>query len=280
MIRRYELEQVRRIKRERVVQEVLEEISIPMNKMMEIFSLLRSKKVRFATLWCLAWFGCRPGELIMLEPKAVNYEKGEVIFVTEKTKVKRKLYFDEFTGEQLRRFLEAKRDYSFIRTVCTELRRKVGMHLMSKSFRRTFITEMQGSLARAGFRPVRLDILVKLMAGHTVGDITRVYTDVAPHTREAMLDHHYLLPLEGTLSGAYTKHGALAMLEYVRDNPGVAVEKTAQDVGMSRGTAAAKLSQLQGLGLIHREVRTQGRGRPRYGHYINKEGLERIQERS
>lgn len=280
MIRRHELEQVRRIKHERVVTEVLEEISIPMDKMREIFSLLRGNKVRFATLWCLAWFGCRPGELIMLEPRAVNYEKGEVIFDTEKTKVKRKLYFDEFTGEQLERFLGAKRRYPFILQVCAELRRRVGMHLVPKSFRRTFITEMQGSLARAGFRPVRLDILVKLMAGHTVGDITRAYTDAARDMREAMLDHHYILSLEGTLSGAYTKREALPMLEYVRDNPGVAVEKTAQDFGMSRGTAAAKLSQLQGLGLLRREVRTQGRGRPRYEHYINREGVERLQERS
>jgi integrase len=277
-IRRYELEQVRRIKPERIVQKI-EEISIPMDKMREIFSLLKGEEVRFATVWCLAWFGCRPGELIMLESKDVNYERGEVVFETEKTKVQRKLYFDEFTGRQLERFIGAKRGYSFIYKVCTGLRPKVGMYLSPKSFRRTFITEMQGSLDRAGFRPVRLDILVKLMAGHTVsGDITRVYTDVARHIREAMLDHHYLLPLEGKALSSFNEPDARAILEHVERNPGTTAKDVSQGLNLSQPSTTGKLSQLEDFGYLRAEKRVKGRGRPPSEYYLTEKGREKLRE--
>ena len=59
-------------------------------------------------------------------------------------------------------------------------------------WRSTFITKMQRRLSGAGLDTVRVDLLVKYLAGHTVGDITAVYTDYWEDARRAMLEHHYL----------------------------------------------------------------------------------------
>jgi len=119
-----------------------------------------------------------------------------VVFETEKTKVERELPFDEFTGEHLKRFVDSGFGYQFLYRRCKE------QGITPKAGRRTFITEMQRTLADADFEPVLISSLVKLMAGHTVsGDITSIYTDYTDDIREAFLKFHYLEPVRERLRG-------------------------------------------------------------------------------
>ena len=194
LLQRFELEQIENLRRERVVRRV-EKKGLTLEELGKILGRLPRDSLEFSIIWLLHFFGCRAGELCALRPKMVDFERGTIKFVTEKTKVERQLYFDGFTAGHLRRFLDAKPRYMRVYQTC----RRAGIR--PKSGRQTFISLMQGSLAEAGYDPVRLDLLVKTLAGHTTGDITAVYTDIESHIRSAMLEHHYMRPLEGELGG-------------------------------------------------------------------------------
>jgi len=159
----------------------------------ELEKILRSLDgPAFSGVWCLFYYGVRPGELVALEPSMIG--DGTVVFETEKTKVERELPFDEFTGEHLRRFVDFGFGYQFLYRRCKE------QGITPKAGRRTFITEMQRTLADADFEPVLISSLVKLMAGHTVSsDITSIYTDYTDDIREAFLEFHYLDPVRERL---------------------------------------------------------------------------------
>jgi len=192
MMQRFELEQIEGIRRERVVRRV-EKKGLTLEELRRVLRRLPQDGLEFSIIWLLHYFGVRPGELCALRPNMVDFKRGAVRFVTEKTKVERQLYFDGFTAGHLRRFLDAKPCYMRVYQTC----RRAGIR--PKSGRQTFISLMQGSLAGAGYDPVRLDLLVKTLAGHTTGDITAVYTDIGSHIRSAMLEHHFMRPLEGEL---------------------------------------------------------------------------------
>lgn len=177
----------------------------------------------FSGLWCLAWFGCRPGELVELTLELINKKPDRYLpedlakalrpgdycvkFLTEKTIVERALFMDEFTKGHLERFIRSGRGYSFLRRECVDLREKVGEKLTPKWFRSTFITKMQRRLLLSleepsGIGMVKLDLLVKVMAGHTVKrDITGIYTDYGQDIKRAMTELHFLKPLERDLGG-------------------------------------------------------------------------------
>lgn len=189
---RMKLELVRDIRPERVVRELTKRALTDQ----ELEAILKKLKgAELATMWLMFYFGCRLGELLELAPNAVDFRRGEVSFTTEKTKVKRRVSFDDFTAIQLRTFLDKKSSLNPVRV--WKLFRHYG--IKPRTARDTFITRMQESLAKAGFEPIRLDILVKMIAGHTVPDITATYTAVQQYIRDAMLKYHYLRNLEEKL---------------------------------------------------------------------------------
>jgi len=189
LMKRWGLEKIARMKGEKTTTRV-EQKAVPLDELEEILRSLDGSA--FSGVWCLFYYGVRPGELVALEPSMIKDET--VVFETEKTYVERELPFGEFTGEHLRRFVDSGFGYQFLYRRCRE------RGITPKEGRRTFITEMQRTLADANFEPVLISSLVKLMAGHTVsGDITSVYTDYTEDIREAFLEFHYLDPIRERL---------------------------------------------------------------------------------
>jgi len=181
-MKRWTLEKIMDMTGETTVTKVKQK-AVPLDELGGILQSLDGSA--FSGIWCLFYYGVRPGELVALESPMIG--DGTVVFETEKTKVERELPFDEFTGEHLRRFVDSGFGYQFLYRRCKE------QGITPKAGRRTFITEMQKTLSKADFEPVLISSLVKLMAGHTVSDdITSIYTDYTDDIREAFLEFHYL----------------------------------------------------------------------------------------
>jgi len=188
-MKRWTLEKIMDITGETTVTRV-EQKAVPLDRLGDILQSLEGSA--FSGVWCLFYYGVRPGELIALEPSMIG--DGTVVFETEKTKVERELPFDEFTGGHLRRFVNSGFGYQFLYRRCKE------QGITPKAGRRTFITEMQRTLANADFEPVLISSLVKMMAGHTLSsDITSIYTDYTDDIKEAFLKFHYLDPVRERL---------------------------------------------------------------------------------
>jgi len=189
LMKRWGLEKITKMKGEKTTTRV-EQKAVPLDELEEILRSLDGPA--FSGIWCLFYYGVRPGELVALEPSMIG--DGTVVFETEKTKVERELPFDEFTGKHLSRFIDSGFGYQFLYRRCKE------RGITPKAGRRTFITEMQRTLADADFEPVLISSLVKMMAGHTLStDITSIYTDYTDDIREAFLKFHYLDPVRERL---------------------------------------------------------------------------------
>lgn len=195
-----ELGRIKGIRKWREIKE-LKDKNIPFNKLKEIYTqYLDPKGVQFAALWCLGWFGCRAGELVSLKPDRIDYLKGEAIFDTEKTNLQRRLYFDEFTGKNLERYMKSGPRYQFLYRSCVRIGKKMGRRLTPHSFRHTFHTEMLNALPGAGFRSPKLDIVVKKMMGRSETESVMRYTGVGDDIRKAMIQHHYLISIERSIA--------------------------------------------------------------------------------
>jgi len=212
MMQRFEMDKILGIKGDKVVMR-LERKELSDAELKAIFGSLEG--VKFSGIWCLAWFGDRPGELVELGLNDINKKPdtylpptlakelrvGEhcVKFLTEKTKVERALFMDDFTKGHLTNFIKSGFGYPFLYRTCKDLREKVGVEFSPKWFRSTFQTKMQRILMGAGVPMVRIDNLVKVMSGHTITGQDRVqsiYTDFGPDIKRAMTEFHYLKPLE------------------------------------------------------------------------------------
>ena len=215
MMQRFELEQIEGIRRARVVMR-LERKEFSMDELRTIFGSLEG--VGFSGIWSLAWYGCRPGELVELTLDGINKKPDEYLppalagelgpddyclkFLTEKTVVERAVFMDGFTKGHLENFIKSGFGYGFLYNACVDLRRKVDANFSPKWFRSTFQTKMQRALMESGVPMVKLDLLVKVMSGHTVGgDITGIYTDFGADIKKAMTELHFLKPLEESFGG-------------------------------------------------------------------------------
>ncbi len=185
---RQALELVRDLKRERVVKRV-EKKGLTIEEIVGVLKRCKDE-LRFAVVFLLMYFGVRPGELVALEPKMVNFKSGRVTFETEKTRIERQLPFDSFVAKQLRIFLCARPSYPYVYKVCKE----VGIE--PKSGRQTFNTHQRVQAAKVVTDPVKIDWLIKVASGHTVGDIGAVYTDIDHDMEKLFTEYHYMKPLE------------------------------------------------------------------------------------
>lgn len=210
---RQTLELIKDIRRERVVTR-LERKELSDDELGTIFSSLEG--IKFSGLWCLGWFGPRPGELTGLKLSDINKKPDKYLppllakelgpddycvkFLTEKTVVERAVFMDGFTKGHLENFIKSGFGYEFLYGTCADLQGKAGVEFTPKWFRSTFQTKMQRALMESGVPMVKLDLLVKVMSGHTVRqDITSVYTDFGADIKRAMTELHFLKPLEGSL---------------------------------------------------------------------------------
>lgn len=209
---RQTLELIKDIRREKVVMR-LERKELSDDELRKVFGSLEG--VGFSGLWCLAWFGVRPGELVGLDIKDINKKSDDYLpdslskelgrdeycvkFLTEKTVVERATFMDGFTKGHLERFIKSGLGYKFLYDTCVDLQGKIGADFTPKWFRSTFQTKMQRALTESGTPMVKLDLLVKVMSGHTVGqDITSVYTDYGNDIKRAMTELHFMKQLEGS----------------------------------------------------------------------------------
>lgn len=217
MMQRFEMDKILGIKGDKVIMR-LERKELSMDELRAILGSL--EKVKFSGIWCLAWFGDRPGELVELTLTDINKKPDTYLpptlakelredeycvkFLTEKTKVERALFMDGFTKGHLENFIKSGFGYPFLYRTCKDLREKVGVKFGPKWFRSTFQTKMQRILMGAGVPMVRIDNLVKVMSGHVVAGQDRVqsiYTDFGPDIKRAMTEFHYLKPIEKEFGG-------------------------------------------------------------------------------
>jgi len=146
--------------------------------------------LQYAIVWLLHWFGCRPGELVAIEPDMVDFEEGSVTFETEKTKAERECFFDDFTGGQLKEFIDSGFGYQFVYRRCKDL------GIVPKSGRRSFRSNQPERIDWTP--PIRVHELIDLWCGHTVSEMDFVYSNVRPHL-ERIKETHYMKPLEKSL---------------------------------------------------------------------------------
>jgi len=151
----------------------------------ELKSILDLPEPELSGVWCLAYFGCRPRELTSLRLRDINFVAGEVTFITEKTKVPRKLFFNDFTATHLEKFVKGRYSYSLLYSACKRL------GFTPRMLRSTFNTRMMRKISTV-VGMIKTDLLIKYLMGHTTTDITSKYTDYLKDAREVMLRHHYL----------------------------------------------------------------------------------------
>jgi len=142
--------------------------------------------LQFATVWLLHYFGSRPGELVAVEPDMIDFDEGAVTFETEKTKVERECFFDEFTGEQLKEFVDSGFGYQFVYRRCKDL------EIIPKSGRRSFRTHQPGRIDWTP--PIRVHELIDIWCGHRVSGMDFVYSNIRPHLKK-IKEVHYMNPL-------------------------------------------------------------------------------------
>lgn len=210
MMQRFKMDQILGVKGSKVVMR-LERKELAMDELRVILGSIDG--VKFSGIWILAWFGSRPGELVELGINDINKKPDKYLppelakslgpddycvkFLTEKTVVERAVFMDGFTKRHLTNFIKSGFGYPFLYRTCTDLREKVGVKFSPKWFRSTVQTKMQRALMAAKVPMVKLDLLVKVMVGHTIGgDITGIYTDFGADIKRAMTDLHFMKQLE------------------------------------------------------------------------------------
>jgi len=185
-MRRWNLERITGIKGGKVIKKV-EEKGLTIEELKEVLGKCENA-FRFATVWLLHYFGCRPGELAGVESDMVDFGEGMVTFETEKTKVEREAFFDEFTGRQLKTFLDVGEvQYPDVYKMCK------GVGIIPKSGRQSFRTHQPERIDWTP--PIRVHELIDLWCGHTVSGMDFVYSNVRPHLKR-IKEVHYMRPLE------------------------------------------------------------------------------------
>jgi len=184
-VKRWILEKITKITGETPTTKV-EKKGLSLKELEEVLSEC-GDPLQFATVWLLHYLGSRPGELVALEPDMVNFEEGVATFETEKTKVEREVFFDEFTGERLKEFVDSGFGYQFVYRRCRDL------GIVPKSGRRSFRTNQPGRIDWTP--PIRVHELIDVWCGHTVTGMDFVYSNVRPHLKR-IREVHYMKPLE------------------------------------------------------------------------------------
>lgn len=192
--RRDELDAVSDLVRYRVVENMKK--SAPSRS--ELFQILDESKANFrdfSFVYLNGYFGTRKGELLSLMRKDINFKDRVIDLKGEKSKtgVGRPLFFNNYTGEVLKRcfkYYSGERILPIGLCTCNEICKSYrnlveGGIFTPHSLRRTFITEMRKETGD--------DILVKFLAGHSVkGDMTALYSQRMDDMRFAMTEKHYM----------------------------------------------------------------------------------------
>jgi len=193
---RQALELIRDIKRERIVKKI-EERSLTSAELEKVLMMFPPDGLEFSTLFLLAYTGARPGELVEIEPKMVDWKQNVLTLTTEKTRVQRENPLSPIAAKCIRKFLEARPSYAYVYKLCVETGKKIKKKLTPKTFRSTFRTLMDHRLAELGVRPLRGDLLIKVSQGHTVNvDMAGVYGDFSEDIKKMFIEWHFLNPLE------------------------------------------------------------------------------------
>lgn len=174
----------------------------------QVIKLLKAaSKEHRKLIFLLAYLSFRKGEFKRI--KELDLKQSKLVVLTEKTDVPRTLYFNSV----VRRILEeVKRgqlridyDPSWWNWMLAQYKNTLGFKTKPKMFRSTFETEMQRSVQAHLMReaktdadlhllPVRVDLLVKTLMGHTTEEeISGVYTEVREEDiKRAMLEWHFM----------------------------------------------------------------------------------------
>jgi integrase len=171
-----------------------------------------NKNYAFKRMWLLCYFGCRVHEIGSITPNMLYLDDNKLHMMTEKTEVERKVFYDEFTKDIFKEYIE---DNKLINVVpqawwasVKEYSKVLGKKVYPKLGREAFNTNMDNMdfyyFEEDMKTHAKLDNnFAKIISGHTVPglkDITaryRKYPDAL--IKAAMTEHHYLIPLEEDL---------------------------------------------------------------------------------
>lgn len=202
------------MKKPRLVEKIKTTQPVDKESLLKIFRVMikdehnhNLRKYAFKRFWLLCWFGCRVGELVSIKPDMITLDDNKIHFITLKTIVERVNFYDDFTKNIIKEYLD--RDYRLINIseqaywgCLSRYTGMVGHRVYPKLGREAWNTNMQGVVD---------DNFVKVICGHSIKglrDISEVYR-VYPVSKikDIMMKQHYLIPLEKELEELLDKYG-------------------------------------------------------------------------
>lgn len=171
-----------------------------------------NRNYAFKRMWLLCYFGCRVHEIGSITPNMVYLDDNKLKLMTEKTIVERIVFYDDFTKDIFREYIENNRLINIVPQAwwhCVKQYSNVlGKKVDTKLGRQAFNTNMdhlefdyfEGDMKTHVFLD---NNFAKVISGHSIPglkDITAVYRKYSTNLiKAAMCKHHYLIPLEEDL---------------------------------------------------------------------------------
>ena len=170
------------------------------------------KNYAFKRMWLLCYFGCRVSEIAEITPSMVYLDDNKLHFMTKKTEVERIVFYDDFTKPFFAEYLEnnelinigAGAWWHCVMQYSNVLGKKVKTKLGRQAFNSN-MDNMDFYYYEEDMKThAKLDNnFAKVVSGHSIPglkDITAVYRKYSNALiRAAMIEHHYLIPLEENL---------------------------------------------------------------------------------
>jgi len=166
----------------------------------------------FKRMWVLCYFGCRVDEMASITPNMLYLDDNKLHFMTKKTEVERKVFYDDFTKQIFVDYIENNKLINVVpgawwhcvKQYSDVLGKKVNTKLGREAFN-TNMDSMDFYYYEEDMRThAKLDNnFAKVISGHSIPglkDITAVYRKYSNALiKAAMTEHHYLIPLEEDL---------------------------------------------------------------------------------
>ena len=163
----------------------------------------------FKRMWLMCYFGCRVGEIADITPSMVYLDDNRLKLMGEKTKVERIVYYDDFTKDIFREYIENNKLINVVtqawwhcvKSYSSVMGKKVDTRLGRQAFNSN-MDHLEFDYYEDDMKThVVLDNnFAKVISGHSIpglNDITAVYRKYSRSLiKEAMCEHHYLIPLE------------------------------------------------------------------------------------
>jgi integrase len=147
-------------------------------------------KEDYPTIYIFAYFGMRKSELTKINKSKKRIDGNKLVIETAKTYKTRVLYFNDYVGELLKRFMTLNITSSaYFNNMLNKYSKRLKIRIFPHAFRHTFINEMTEKLKNEA----KSSLILKKIVGHTVSDVTEGYKNVSEaEIKKAMGILHYM----------------------------------------------------------------------------------------